>query len=172
MEHMGLGEFEQYKESRNFSQLEEPSEIKLKSMEEVKSDYVKQRAYSILEELRDVPSPKNIDNPDFIKEQITKWESVKEVLENNGLPTTEVESMLTQLKERLFILENPTTFNVGDTVKAKCFAPKKVRIDGYDYDIQLVIPKWDADKIVGKEINAIIKQISKAGKIVQLEYIG
>lgn len=172
MEHMGLGEFEQYKESRNFSQLEEPSEIKLKSMEEVKSDYVKQRAYSILEELRDVPSPKNIDNPDFIKEQITKWESVKEVLENNGLPTTAVESMLTQLKERLFILENPTTFNVGDTVKAKCFAPKKVRIDGYDYDIQLVIPKWDADKIVGKEINAIIKQISKAGKIVQLEYIG
>lgn len=171
MGHMELGEFEQYKESRNFSQLKEPSEIRLRNMDEVKSDFDKKLANSLLGELRCKPSPKEIDNPDVIKEQISKWEAVKDTLEKYNLPTSEVDSYLTQIKERLFVLENPTSCNVGDIVKAKCIAPKKVRMDEYDYDIQLVIPKWDADRIVGKEINARIKQISKAGKIVQLEYI-
>ena len=171
MGHMALGEFEQYKESRNFSQLKEPSAIRLRNMDEVKSAYDKQVANSLVGELRGMPSPKGIENTDVIKEQIAKWEAVKDTLEQNNMPTSEVDSYLTQLKERLYVIENPTSYKVGDIVKAKCIAPKKVRLDEYDYDIQLVIPKWEANQIVGKSINAIIKQISKAGKIVQLEYI-
>ena len=55
---------------------------------------------------------------------------------------------------------------------ANCFANKKVHIEGYNYDIQLTVPKgYDANSIVGNTIEVAIKQISKIGKIVQVDFI-
>ncbi len=66
----------------------------------------------------------------------------------------------------------PANLNVGDIVSAKCIEMKKVMIDSYDYSIQLVLPKYSAAKIsTGTTIKVRIKQISKAGKICQVELV-
>lgn len=172
MQHMQLGEFEQFKESRNFSQLTEPSQIKLLDMDEVKANLNKQRAQTLFDEFRKTNIPKDEKNPEVIKEQIARLEFVKEQFDICGVPSAEIDSFLSQLKGRLFVLENPTQLSVGETKSALCTANKKVRIEGYDYDIQLTVPKGsDADSIVSKNVEVRIKQISKIGKIVQVEFL-
>lgn len=172
MQHMQLGEFEQFKESRNFSQLTEPSQIELLDMNDVEVNLNRQRAEALYDEFRKVDIPKNVTDSEVIKEQIAKLEFVKEQFDRCGSPKAEIDSHLSQLKGRLFVLENPTQLSVGETKNALCTANKKVRIEGYDYDIQLTVPKgYDADSIVSKNIEVKIKQISKIGKIVQVEFI-
>lgn len=63
----------------------------------------------------------------------------------------------------------PTDLKVGQIVAAECIKEKCVKISGYEYDIQLTIPKGhNASEYVGKSFNVEIKQISKAGKICQV----
>lgn len=66
----------------------------------------------------------------------------------------------------------PTTLEKGQRVKADCIEPKKVRIEGHDYDIQLVVSKLsNPNDYVGKTIDVVVAQISKAGKIVQVKLV-
>ena len=66
----------------------------------------------------------------------------------------------------------PTKLNEGDIVSAKYTEMKKVMIDSYDYSIQLVMPKYHNTQIsIGTTLKVRIKQISKAGKICQVELI-
>lgn len=172
MQHMQLGEFEQFKESRNFSQLTEPSQIGLLSLDDVKANLNRQRAEVLYDEFRKTNITKDVTDTVVIKEQIAKLEFVKEQYNVYGASTAEIDSHLSQLKGRLFVLENPTRLSIGETMNALCVANKKVRIEGYNYDIQLTVPKgYDADSIVSKNIEVKIKQISKIGKIVQVELI-
>ena len=63
----------------------------------------------------------------------------------------------------------PTNLKIGDVVRAKCIDIKKVRIDDYPYDIQLVIPKGvSVESFLHSTFNVSIKQISKNGKIIQV----
>lgn len=67
----------------------------------------------------------------------------------------------------------PTSHIVGDKVKAHCFDFKKVHVDGYEYDTNLVVDKYsgiDVISLIGNDFDVVIKQISKAGKIVQVKY--
>ena len=65
----------------------------------------------------------------------------------------------------------PTTLKIGDIVKAKCVKLKIVRIENHSYDIQLIAKTVDNPfDLVEQEFNVKIKQISKAGKIIQVEY--
>lgn len=65
----------------------------------------------------------------------------------------------------------PTTLKIGDIVKAKCVNLKIVRIENHSYDIQLIAKTVDNPfDLVEQEFNVKIKQISKAGKIIQVEY--
>ena len=172
MQHMQLGEFEQFKESRNFSQLTEPSQIELLDMDDVKAHLNRQRAKALYDEFRKTNIPKDETNPEVIKEQIAKLEFVKVQFDICDVPSAEIDLHLSQLKGRLFVLENPTQLSVGETKSALCTANKKVRIEGYDYDIQLTVPKGsDSESLVSKYVEVRIKQISKIGKIVQVEFI-
>ena len=172
MQHMQLGEFEQFKESRNFSQLTEPSQLELLDMDEVKVNLNRQRVQTLYDEFRKTSIPKDETNLEIIKEQIAKLEFIKEQFDICGEPSAAIDIELSQLKGKLFVLENPTQLSVGETMTALCIANKKVRIDGYDYDIQLTMPKGsDADSIVSKNVEVRIKQISKIGKIVQVEFV-
>lgn len=66
----------------------------------------------------------------------------------------------------------PTTLKVGEIVTAICTDKKIVRINGYDYNIQLVIPKASSpEDFLHRIIEVRIKQISKAGKINQVEFV-
>jgi len=66
----------------------------------------------------------------------------------------------------------PTSLVVGNVVESLCIKPKVVKIKEYDYDIQLVLSKTiNANKLVNQTIKVKIKQISKAGKITQVEYV-
>lgn len=66
----------------------------------------------------------------------------------------------------------PTTLKVDEKVVAICTDKKIVRINGYDYDIQLVIPKTSSpEDFINKIIEVRIKQITKAGKINQVEFV-
>lgn len=172
MQHMQLGEFEQFKESRNFSQLTEPSQLELLDMDEVKVNLNRQRVQTLYDEFRKTSIPKDETNLEIIKEQIAKLEFIKEQFDICGEPSAAIDIELSQLKGKLFVLENPTQLSVGETMTALCIANKKVRIDGYDYDIQLTVPKGsNADNIVSKKVEVRIKQISKIGKIVQVEFV-
>lgn len=172
MQHMQLGEFEQFKESRNYSQLTEPSQIELLEMDDVKANLNRQRAEILYDEFKKTVIPKDVKDPEIIKEQIVRLEFVKEQYDLCGAPSAEIDLDLSQLKVRLNVLESPTQLSVGETISAQCIANKKVRIEGYDYDIQLTVPKgYDADSIVSKNVEVRIKQISKIGKIVQVEFL-
>ena len=64
----------------------------------------------------------------------------------------------------------PTTMKVGNKVMAECIASKKVKIADYNYEIQLVLPKFeDANQYIGKSFEVEIVQISKVGKISQVK---
>jgi len=64
----------------------------------------------------------------------------------------------------------PTTMKVGNKVMAECIASKKVKIADNNYEIQLVLPKFeDANQYIGKSFEVEIVQISKAGKISQVK---
>lgn len=169
MEHMALGEFEQYKESRNYSTLQEPNNIELLSMENVKKQLEKQRAALLYEEISRNDQTKDNKTIESIKSQIEKLEFVRQTFEETDLDITEICGRLSELQTLLSVLENPTQLNAGDKCSAVCVASKKVRLDGYDYDIQLTVPKGtDTDSLVGKQMEVEIKQISKVGKIVQV----
>ena len=66
-----------------------------------------------------------------------------------------------------------TDLKVEDRIEATCTEPKIVRIEGYDYDIQLVIPKaHNPFEYVNKDLKVEIRQISKSQKICQVKFIG
>ena len=63
-------------------------------------------------------------------------------------------------------------FSIGEIVDAVCTDCKKVKIEGVPYDIQLVLPKGtDPEHFVDNIVKVRIKQISKVGKICQVEYV-
>ena len=81
-----------------------------------------------------------------------------------------------QIKEEIMASNvgefTPTLLKVDDIVDAYCHNKKKVRIKNENYDIQLVLPKdVDAEQLVGKSFKVKVKQISKAGKVIQVSKI-
>lgn len=65
-----------------------------------------------------------------------------------------------------------TDLHVGDICKATCIKNKIVRIESYDYDIQLIVPKpYSSTDYIDQTIDVKIKQISPAQKITQTEII-
>ena len=111
-------------------------------------------------------------DPEVIRQYLNKLEEARLQLQPFGIATPELEERFTKLKTLLNVLENPTQLTVGTTTNSICIAPKKVRIEGYDYDIQLTLPKgMDASSLAGKQLVVKVKQISKIGKIVQVEFI-
>ena len=77
------------------------------------------------------------------------------------------------IKEPTF---TPTELQLGDEVLATCSSNKKVYIDSEDYEIQMVIPKeiglkQGLENLLGQRVQVRVKQISKAGKIAQVEFI-
>lgn len=65
-----------------------------------------------------------------------------------------------------------TDLKVGEIVSAICVGAKKVRIKGYEYDIPLVLPKWENPMdYVNQTLKAEIRQISKSQKICQVKFI-
>lgn len=172
MEHMQLGEFEQYKESRNYATLEESNDVRLLNMAEVKQKREQRRAIALYENIRRNNLIKADNDPQKIKAQIGKLEFVRQTFETNGLDTADIIVRLEELKTLLNVLEKPTQLAVGTSVTASCIANKKVRVENCDYDIQLTAPKGtDTEKFIGKQLEVRIKQISKIGKIVQVEFI-
>lgn len=66
----------------------------------------------------------------------------------------------------------PTNLKVGDIVSVLCTNRKIVRIDGYNYNIQLNLPKFkEPDNFLNRTFDVKIKQISKSGKICQVELL-
>lgn len=62
-----------------------------------------------------------------------------------------------------------TDCSIGDVVKATVVGRKKVVLDGYDYEVQLVIPKSYTQSLkTGQELSVVVKQISKAEQIMQV----
>lgn len=172
MEHMNLGEFEQFKESRNFSRLTEPSQIELMEIDGIVKYYNKQKAEALYEEFRKSEQAKDSTDLSVVREHIVKLEFVKAQFADNGITSTEIDKHLSKLKDKLFVLENPTQLSNGEIMNAVCVRNKIVRIDGYEYDIQLTTPKgFDFEGIIGKDIEVRIKQISKIGKIIQVEFV-
>lgn len=52
------------------------------------------------------------------------------------------------------------------------YRDEKVMIDSYDYSIQLVLPKFSNTQIpIGAMLRVKIRQISKVGKICQVELV-
>lgn len=65
-----------------------------------------------------------------------------------------------------------TNLKIGDRTEATCTEQKIIRIEGYNYDIQLVIPPaHNAFEYVDNRLLVEIKQISKKGKIVQVSVV-
>lgn len=65
-----------------------------------------------------------------------------------------------------------TDYSIGDTVKATVVGPKKVVLDGYDYEVQLVIPRSNTQSLkTGQELSVVVKQISKAEQIMQVSLL-
>lgn len=57
----------------------------------------------------------------------------------------------------------------GDIVDANCVGKKIIRIEGYEYDIQMVLPEGEEPvDYIGKKVKVVIKQISKVGRICQV----
>lgn len=80
-------------------------------------------------------------------------------------PNTE----LSNLTDNTF---QPTTMKVGDVIAAKVVNANVARIDGYNYDIQFVVQKPNKGNMyVEKVVNVEIRQISKAGKIIQVRLL-
>lgn len=66
----------------------------------------------------------------------------------------------------------PTPLQIGDVVMAKCVDNKKVQIENHPYFIQLVVdPVIDSVSLIGTEFAVTVQQISKKGKLCQVEYI-
>lgn len=118
----------------------------------------------------------------------------KEILQNNGFEIINhisyystlckniqyaIDSVRNATPEQSITIETtftPTKLQLGDEVLATCSSNKKVYIDSEDYEIQMVIPKeiglkQGFDNLLGMRIQVRVKQISKAGKIAQVEFI-
>ena len=70
----------------------------------------------------------------------------------------------------------PTALAKDDILCAKCIDNKKVIIENHPYEIQMTIPKdydlkYGSFSLIGKNVQVRVKQISKAGKIAQVEFI-
>ena len=64
----------------------------------------------------------------------------------------------------------PTDLKVGDVVTVTCIDKKKVRLDNYNYDIQLVLSHTiEPLDLLNKKFEVEVRQISKAGKIIQVK---
>ena len=106
----------------------------------------------------------HLDNFTVLSERSFVFSSISERrCTNTERPNLSHETPLTEIA--------PTNLKVGDEVMSKCVGRKKVRIENIDYDIQLVVPRnTDPDTLINREINVIIKQISRAGKICQVDF--
>lgn len=97
--------------------------------------------------------------------------SVESVDSENHIPINK--SYSSELVKNENVVASSADLKYGDIVNVRCIKPKVVRVDGHEYDIQLILPKTqDSNALVNKNFNARIKQISKAGKICQVEYVG
>ena len=121
-------------------------------------------------------------------------ECEKETLSRNGFDTITsanyystlckniqfaIDAVRHAIPEQTITLETtftPTELQSGDVVSATCSANKKVYVDSENYEIQMVIPReiklsLNLEKLLGKRVQVKVKQISKAGKIAQVEFI-
>lgn len=132
----------------------------------------KMEAMRLYDQVRAQDVGKDVKDPEIIRQYVSKLENAKLQLGQYGDVPKALDDRLNELKTMLNVLDNPTQLTVGSTVNCQCIAVKKVRIEGYDYEIQLTVPKGtDAGSLVGKELAVKIKQISKIGKIVQVEFV-
>lgn len=82
-------------------------------------------------------------------------------LEGSQINNTSIEPVIT-----------PTILKEGDVAKAISIEGKTIRIENHPYDIQLVLPKYSSVSCPSAPpFNVKIKQISKSGKITQVELI-
>lgn len=100
----------------------------------------------------------------------------EDLCKNTQLGIDFIRSAMTISEGKKEIPITPTELKKDDTVSAKCTDTKKVSIDNHPYEIQMTIPKdyelrHGSFSLIGKNIQVRIKQISKAGKIAQVEFI-
>lgn len=130
------------------------------------------KAKRLYDEVKVQDVGKDVKDPDIIRQFVNKLKDAKHQLSLYGDIPKALDDRLDELNTLLNVLDNPTKLDVGSVVNCQCVATKKVRIEGYDYEIQLTVSKGtDAGSLVGKELAVKIKQISKIGKIVQVEFI-
>lgn len=171
MEHMMLGEFEQFKESRNASSLKE-DDVALLSINEIEGKLKAKKATLLYEEIKKQESTIDTKDPSAVKRQIENLVFIRQQYSVNNMDTQDIDERLSKLNTLLSVLENPTQLTVNTVVSALCIDNKKVRIEGYDYDIQLTVSKgFDSMSLINKQLEVKIKQISKLGKIVQVEFL-
>lgn len=100
---------------------------------------------------------------------------LKTIIYNISLALEAVNASIAEdnVAESCIVQENYSTdLIVGDEITAYCHKDKSVRIEGYDYDIQLIVPKpYKSSAFLGRDVNVKIKQISSFQKIMQVEII-
>lgn len=102
--------------------------------------------------------------------------NVLEVKKNISMALNTIEDVIKTRQEKKVIEEiqtiTPTTLQIGDIVEAKCIDKKIVSIEGYNYNIQLIVSKAEnTEELINKQLRVKVKQISKAGKIIQVDYL-
>ena len=111
--------------------------------------------------LRDAGYSFDIANILSIQENIEKALHAIEIVNKNNETQKE--------KEKNQII-TPTDLKIGDIVTVTCVDKKKVRLKSYDYDIQLVLSHTNEPlDLLNKTFEVEIRQISKAGKIIQVK---
>lgn len=164
----------------NFNGLNFKTNVSLQSLADVYYGYlyvknIRNKTNHASSEENFTPEQKNILNKlgynfekyDLATVKNNLWIAVKAVekcldeIENNKIQ-----------KEKLYEEAEfePTKLHIGDVVLANCIAEKVVKIEKHNYNIQLVVSRGtDAMQFVSKSFYVRIKQISKAGKIIQVE---
>lgn len=102
--------------------------------------------------------------------------NVLEVKKNIFMALETIENVIKTRQEKKVIEEiqtiTPTTLQIGDIVDAKCIEKKRVSIEGCNYDIQLIVSKAEnPEELINKQLRVKVKQISKSGKIIQVDYL-
>lgn len=106
--------------------------------------------------------------PGFIKLRFTPSSVIEEQAKSEKLVANFMEKISTASDGDFA----PTNLKVGDIVNAYCHKKKSVRIENANYEIQLVLPKWVApERLVGNVFKVEVRQISKAGRVCQVQLV-
>jgi len=106
--------------------------------------------------------------PGFIKLRFTPSSVIEEQTKSEKLVANFMEKISTA-SDGDFV---PTNLKVGDIIDAYCHKKKSVRIENANYEIQLVLPKWAApERLVGNVFKVEVRQISKAGRVCQVQLV-